>query len=146
MSRDVLIIDDDPRTRGRVRAALEREGLRVVEQDPAGGPITKTVQAGYAMILIDIVMPEKDGFEYLRDIRQMWPDQRMIVYSHGLSDYTHYAFKLGADAGIDISQANNLRHLVETTRRLATESVRPANPYTDRSGHRSSNGDTGSRS
>jgi two-component system KDP operon response regulator KdpE len=109
MSGTILIIDDDSRTRLRVRTALEQEGLRVVEQDPSGRPTAETLQPGYAVILLDIVMPEKDGFEYLRDIRRLWPAQRLIVYSHGLSDYTHYAVKLGANAGIDISGSANLR-------------------------------------
>jgi two-component system KDP operon response regulator KdpE len=126
MSGTILIIDDDSRTRLRVRTALEQEGLRVVEQDPSGRPTAETLQPGYAVILLDIVMPEKDGFEYLRDIRRLWPAQRLIVYSHGLSDYTHYAVKLGANAGIDISGAANLRQLVETARRLASDADRPA--------------------
>jgi DNA-binding response OmpR family regulator len=124
MSGTILIIDDDSRTRRRVRTALEQEGLQVVEQDPSGRPTAETLQPDYAVILLDIVMPEKDGFEYLRDIRRLWPEQRLIVYSHGLSDYTHYAVKLGADAGIDISRSANLRQLVETARRLASDAGR----------------------
>jgi DNA-binding response OmpR family regulator len=93
----------------------------VVEQGPSGRPAEETLQPGYAVILLDIVMPEKDGFEYLRDIRRMWPEQRLIVYSDGLNDYTHYAVKLGANAGIDISRPANLRQLVETARRLARD-------------------------
>lgn len=124
MSRTILIIDDNAGTRGRVRNALEQEGLHVVEQDPSGRPTAETLHSGYNVILLDIVMPEKDGLEYLRDIRRLWPEQRLIVYSHGLSEYTHYAVKLGADAGIDISRSTNLRQLVETARRLATEAVR----------------------
>jgi two-component system KDP operon response regulator KdpE len=126
MSRDVLIIDDDPRARARIRAALEPEGLRVVEQGPCDRPAADTLHPGYAVMLLDIVMPEKDGFEYLRDIRRTWPDQRLIVYSHGLSDYTRYAVKLGADAGIDITRPDDLREVVETTRRLAAEAQRAA--------------------
>jgi len=125
MSKTILIIDDDSGMRQRVRTALEGEGLQVVEQDPSGRPTAETLQPGYAVILLDIVMPEKDGFEYLRDIRRMWPEQRLIVYSHGLSDYTHYAVKLGANAGIDISRSANLRQLVETARRLASDAGRP---------------------
>jgi two-component system KDP operon response regulator KdpE len=71
MSRTILIIDDDSRTRQRVRTALEQEGLRAVEQDPSGRPTAETLRPGYAVILLDIVMPEKDGFEYLRDIRRL---------------------------------------------------------------------------
>ncbi len=125
MSGTILIIDDDSGTRQLVRTALELEGLQVVEQDPSGRPTAETLQPGYAVILLDLMMPEKDGFEYLRDIRRMWPEQRLIVYSHGLSDYTHYAVKLGANAGIDISRSANFRQLVETARRLASDAGRP---------------------
>lgn len=121
MSRSVLIIDDNARTRARLRDALEQEGLQVVERDPCGRPTEHTVEPEHAVILIDVVMPEKDGFEYLRDIRRLWPQQRLVLYSAGLSDYTHYAVKLGADAGIDIASPARLRELVETARRLASD-------------------------
>ncbi|MBK1668385.1 hypothetical protein CKO28_10095 [Rhodovibrio sodomensis] len=132
MSGTVLIIDDDSSTRMRVRTALEHEGLRVVEQDPSARPTSETLQAGYAVILLDVIMPDKDGFEYLRDIRRLWPEQRLIVYSRGLSDYTDYAVKLGANAGIDIGWSANLRRLVETARRLASDAGRPGG---GKSGH-----------
>jgi DNA-binding response OmpR family regulator len=125
MSGTILIIDDDSGTRRRVRTALEHEGLQVVEQDPSARPTAETLQGDYAVILLDIIMPEKDGLEYLRDIRRLWPEQRLIVYSRGLSEYTDYAVKLGANAGIDIGWSANLRRLVETARRLASEAGRP---------------------
>lgn len=121
MARQILIIDDDPHIRSRVRNALEQEGLQVVEQDPSRRATAATLSDDYAVILLDIVMPDKDGFEYLRDIRRLWPEQRLILYTHGLSDYTHYAVRLGADAGIDVSGPTNLRPLVETARRLAIQ-------------------------
>jgi len=120
MAPAVLVIDDDPRSRGLLRNGLELEGIRVAEQEPCARPGAEALGPGYAVILVDIVMPEKDGFEYLRQIRRLWPDQRVVLYSRGLSEYPHYAVKLGADAGIDIGQAAGLRHLLETARRLAT--------------------------
>lgn len=125
MSRTVLIIDDNTRMRGRLRAALEQEGLKVDERDPCDRPTHQTLSPDYAVILLDVVMPQKDGFEYLRDIRRLWPNQRLVVYSAGLSDYTHYAVKLGADAGIDIQPPARLRQLVEIARRLASEADGP---------------------
>jgi hypothetical protein len=43
----------------------------------------------------------------------------LIAYTHALTNYADYAVKLGADAGIDLTQPNSLRLLVETARRLA---------------------------
>ncbi|WP_169816641.1 response regulator [Rhodovibrio salinarum] len=117
----VLIIDDNPHIRGHLRAALELEGMQVCEQDPCDRPTSEVLEPVYTVVLLDVVMPEKDGFEYLRDIRRMWPNQRLIVYSHGLDEYPQYAVKLGADAGFDISQPAKLRQLVETARRMACE-------------------------
>jgi two-component system KDP operon response regulator KdpE len=136
MARKILIIDDSTRVRRRLRSALEQEGLHVVEQEPSDRPVQQTLSSGYAVILLDVVMPEKDGFEYLREFRRLWPEQRLVVYSAGLSDYTHYAVKLGADAGIDIGPPARLRQLVETARRLAAEADEPGG-----AGPRPGNGD-----
>lgn len=119
MARTALIIDDDSRVRRRLRDALEQEGLEVSEQEPAKGFRHAATTPAYAVILLDIVMPEKDGFEYLREIRQADPVQPLIAYTHALTSYSDYAVKLGADAGIDISRSGRLRELVETARRLA---------------------------
>jgi DNA-binding NtrC family response regulator len=119
MAGRVLIIDDDRKVRGRLRQALEQEGLEVSDHDPSGRPAAHHFDREYDVVLVDVVMPEKDGLEYLRDIRRLRPGQRLIAYTHGLSDYTGFAVKLGADAGIDISHPRRLRELVETARRIA---------------------------
>ena len=56
------------------------------------------------MVLLDIFMPEKDGFETLMDIRRACPDAKIIAMS-GHSEYrginvASWAKKLGAQASV----------------------------------------------
>ena len=69
MSDRILVIDDDENVCDLVRIALEAEGFPV---DAAldGEEGMKKIEAGdYAVILLDIMLPEKDGWEICRQIR-----------------------------------------------------------------------------
>jgi len=65
----VLIVEDDADTRAMLRRSLEKEGWRVSEA--ANGRIgLEQVQAEQpALVILDLMMPEMDGFEFLDGLR-----------------------------------------------------------------------------
>jgi CheY-like chemotaxis protein len=65
----VLVVEDDGATRAVLRKALEKEGWEVSEAE--NGRIgLERVEAGMpALILLDLMMPEVDGFEFLDGLR-----------------------------------------------------------------------------
>jgi two-component system cell cycle response regulator DivK len=67
----VLYIEDDPANRILVRRVLEAEGYRVLEAESGlqGLEIAETERLG--AILVDIHMPDMDGFEVMRRLRVM---------------------------------------------------------------------------
>lgn len=69
--RAVLYIEDDPANRILVRRVLEAAGYRVLEAESGlqGLEIAQTEQLG--AILVDIHMPDMDGFEVMRRLRVM---------------------------------------------------------------------------
>jgi CheY-like chemotaxis protein len=66
----VLIVDDDPDVRGVVRSAIEGAGLKTAEVNNGRIALDWLKQHPMpALVLLDLMMPEVDGFEFLERIR-----------------------------------------------------------------------------
>ena len=59
----VLVIDDDPAARAIMRRLLANEGMRVTEADGGRAAIDRLSQETPDLIVLDLVMPDMDGFE-----------------------------------------------------------------------------------
>ena len=66
----VLIVDDDERLREYVRVNLEAEGYVVREAASAEEALAALGEESPALILLDVMMPEVDGWEALRRIQE----------------------------------------------------------------------------
>ena len=66
----VLIVDDDPGLRGFVRAALELEGYSVREAGSAEEGLVALEEVSPDLILLDVMMPQVDGWEMLRRVHE----------------------------------------------------------------------------
>ncbi|WP_202395950.1 response regulator [Stappia sediminis] len=67
--QDVLVVDDDPATRELFRRVLLREGWRVREASNGRVGLEQLEAGRPTIMLLDLMMPEMDGFELLREIR-----------------------------------------------------------------------------
>ena len=66
---NILLVDDDRQTRLKLSRSLEMKGHTVTAVD-SGQAALKTLAAGsFDLILLDILMPEVDGFEVLRTLK-----------------------------------------------------------------------------
>ena len=66
----VLIVDDDPGVRGFVRASLELEGYTVREAGNAEEGLAALEEEPPDLILLDVMMPQVDGWEMLRRVQE----------------------------------------------------------------------------
>jgi len=66
----VLIVDDDPGTRAFVRASLELEGFEVREAGSAAEGLAALEDEPPDLILLDVMMPQMDGWEMLRRVQE----------------------------------------------------------------------------
>jgi excisionase family DNA binding protein len=66
----VLIVDDDERVREYVRVNLEMEGYSVREAGSADEGLGVLEEVSPDLILLDVMMPEVDGWEMLRRVQQ----------------------------------------------------------------------------
>jgi DNA-binding response OmpR family regulator len=95
----ILIIDDEDPIRDLLRAILERAGYYVLEA-PNGAVGLQVYRAkAVDLVITDIRMPVKDGLETIQELKQDFPDAKVIAMS-GLHTEPHSlltcAQKLGA--------------------------------------------------
>jgi CheY-like chemotaxis protein len=66
----ILLVEDDAATRELVRRMLERAGWTVDEAEHGRAALERLAVATPGIILLDLMMPEMDGFEFLQALRQ----------------------------------------------------------------------------
>lgn len=77
----VLIADDAMFMRSRLKTLLEEAGHQVVEACNGREAVAAYSESVPDIVLMDVTMPEMDGIEALREIRQTAPDARVIMCS-----------------------------------------------------------------
>lgn len=70
MSQTILVVDDEPKLLDLVRTILEKEGFNVIEAHNGYEAVEQVRTKLPDLVLLDVMMPEMDGFEALREIRQ----------------------------------------------------------------------------
>ena len=66
----VLIVEDDAPTREVIRRSLQRQGWTVAEAENGKIGLDRVSQQQPGLILLDLMMPEMDGFEFLDELRR----------------------------------------------------------------------------
>jgi CheY-like chemotaxis protein len=82
-SQRVLVVDDDPTVRRVCRTLLEFLGHTVVEAINGAEALKAMPRVEPDVVLLDMMMPEKDGIETLREIREFDPITPIIAMSGG---------------------------------------------------------------
>jgi DNA-binding response OmpR family regulator len=93
----ILSVEDDERIRTAVRLALEDEGWSVTEAENGEEALARFSQAPTDVVLIDIMLPDIDGFEVCRAIRRQSDVPIVMVTAR---DDTHDVVA-GLEAGAD---------------------------------------------
>ena len=80
-ARDVLVVEDDAPTRDVLRRSLLKQGWSVTEAENGKAGIDYVRQKAPALILLDLMMPVMDGFEFLSELRQdrKWDSIPVVV-------------------------------------------------------------------
>ncbi|AFY75006.1 signal transduction histidine kinase [Synechococcus sp. PCC 7502] len=80
-SRLILVVDDDANNRSLMRRQLEKEDWIVIEADNGRNAIAQLEKNTPALILLDLMMPEVDGFEVINQMHQHqhWREIPVIV-------------------------------------------------------------------
>lgn len=93
----ILVVDDEPQIRRFLRLGLEGHGYAVLEAATAEAAQRAAVAGRPELVVLDLGLPDRDGFEVLRALRE-WSDVPVLVLSvRSREDEKVRAFELGAD-------------------------------------------------
>ncbi len=93
----ILIVDDDPGIRYVIREVLEEEGFYLDEANDGEEGIKKVKQRAYDLAVVDLVMPNKDGFSFLEEVKHIRPDLiTVVITAHGSPSIALKAIQQGA--------------------------------------------------
>jgi DNA-binding response OmpR family regulator len=93
----VLIVDDEPRIIRFVQINLEMEGFRVIEAVNGLQALDQVREKMPDIVLLDVMMPEMDGFETLRMIRELSTVPVIMLTVRSSEDDKVRGLDLGAD-------------------------------------------------
>lgn len=95
--RKILVVDDEERMVRFIRLNLEHDGFRVIEAFNGTQAINKVRSAMPDLVLLDVMMPDIDGFEVLRIIRETSATPVIMLTAKGEEDDRVRGLELGAD-------------------------------------------------
>ena len=79
MSRKVLLIEDEPNIAEAIRFLLSREGWQVQTHDEGTDAIQVIQAAKPDLVILDVMLPGKNGMDILRDLRELDGMQHLPV-------------------------------------------------------------------
>jgi two-component system OmpR family response regulator len=95
---NIMIIDDDPYIRELERTLLKNEGYSIHEAPNGRDALQKLKEYKIDLCVLDIMMPEMDGFEFCRLARKYYPELPILMLTaKGDISQKVKGFGLGAD-------------------------------------------------
>lgn len=97
MKERILIVDDEPRFVRLIEANLQTEGYEVLKASNGKQAVEETVTHKPDMVLLDVMMPEMDGFQACERIREFSNVPIIMLTAKGEEDQRIKGLDLGAD-------------------------------------------------
>ncbi len=98
----ILVVDDEEQMRAMIRKMLENAGYEVMEAPDGNVALWLFKEKSADLIISDLIMPEKEGLETIMELKQDFPDVKIIAISGGgqgdKGQYLDMAKKIGADS------------------------------------------------
>ncbi|MBI4589424.1 MAG: response regulator, partial [Candidatus Rokubacteria bacterium] len=92
----VLVVEDDPKTVELLRFSLSREGFRVEEAPDGEQALAKARALQPFLVTLDILLPKKDGWEVLKELKGDPTTRDIPVLIVSIVDERERGFSLGA--------------------------------------------------
>ncbi|MEH6945910.1 response regulator [Peribacillus asahii] len=93
----ILVVDDEERIRRLLKMYLEREEYIIDEAENGDTALTKALENDYNLILLDIMMPGKDGIEVCRELREKKATPIIMLTAKGEEVNRVQGFEVGTD-------------------------------------------------
>ena len=96
-STRVLVVDDERFFREAIREVLEGDGIACRLAQNAAEALAGAAEPSVGVVVLDIQLPDKNGLEVLRALRERRPELRVVMLSaHTDQEYVLEALRLGA--------------------------------------------------
>ena len=119
----ILVVDDDDQVRSLLRRILQKEGHDVREAADGQAAIDACHSKCPDLLIMDLVMPGKEGLETIQEIRQQHPAQKILAISGGgagrSQSYLQLAKKLGASQAL--AKPFGVAELVQAVKQLLAD-------------------------
>jgi len=105
----VLVVEDDGNMRDLLRRTLEKDGWQVAEAQNGKVALEKLNGVAPSLILLDLMMPEMDGFEFMDVLRQGEVSQRtpvIVITAKDLTEEDHRRLNGGVERVIQKSSTS----------------------------------------
>ncbi|WP_142305194.1 response regulator transcription factor [Bacillus oleivorans] len=93
----ILVVDDEERIRRLLKMYLEREGFKIEEAQDGAEALNKAFATDYDLILLDLMMPEVDGIEVTRRLREKKSTPIIMLTAKGEEANRVQGFEVGTD-------------------------------------------------
>jgi two-component system response regulator CpxR len=97
MPRTILIVDDDRELCDLVGELLRGEGFEVEAHHSGGGAVELAASGAYELIILDVMLPEQNGFEILRALRRRSAVPVILLTARGEDVDRIVGLEMGAD-------------------------------------------------
>ncbi len=112
MSREktALVVDDEDDVRILLTFFLEKEGWRVIEAEDGDHAMAKAINQHPDVIFLDVFMPDRNGFEVYKDIREDFRTAHIpVIFVTAINDMVlgqqHTPETLAASLGVPAPEA-----------------------------------------
>jgi len=97
----ILLVDDDPQMLRLLTDIIKLDGHEALMAEDGELALAYFEHQAPDLVITDILMPNKEGLEFISEVREMHPDLKIIAYSGGGSSdpesYLEFASGMGAD-------------------------------------------------
>jgi DNA-binding response OmpR family regulator len=94
----IVVVEDEPAIRRGVVDVLRDSGYAVAEAADGEAGLAESVRAGVDLVLLDLLLPRRDGLEVLAELRRVRPGLPVIILTaRGTEDDRVRGLKTGAD-------------------------------------------------
>lgn len=121
MAKSILIVEDHPAVRTMLTSLFTNNGYQVTSAEDGKSGLAFLAQGGFSAVLLDLNLPEYDGFSILKAIHQQppqTPNGPIIVFSNNATeDARQQSLQFGAAAFIPKDDLTSIK-LVEQIEKL----------------------------
>ena len=93
----ILIVDDESKIREMIKKYAEFEGYKTEEADNGMDAVIKCRKNNYDLVVMDIMMPDLDGFSAVKEIRKTKNTPVIMLSARGEEYDKIHGFEVGAD-------------------------------------------------